>query len=453
MNTNFYMNNTVKNPKLIKTILDQSSNIILSKYQEILDNNQYITYYLDSSNNKHNEERHYTADVGLYPGGYGWSDLDYIYEYDHGLLLSITHYINNYKSQPDVYYAHEYNPITNSSIAVYYEYKYEYDDNDNYEPVIKGWAEYLIDGHFKEFNKDTFNGIVYEWKRTEMFGDILNVIHLYENGSSVKKLKQFYQNGFLKKDSSAASLASSTHTPAYKYNYSSNNNYTLNDLKEEYFIQINSKKVYYKFMNEQLIEKSEYAGNNKNGTSIIYNCEHEIKDKYSKYKNIKMKLIFIDGKEFTRKTFDPLTEYLYNNKDNTSIVTEFYNSHYDHSQKIKYTVSGHYLDLSTNNYIKVGSYMEWHKNGALFLMMHYKDGKLDGPVISFYENGLPNVKGMYKNGSKTGVFSYSENDKLNNKVRYYNHDTNKYIYAIDIGEPFRGLSELDSWSGFPYSAF
>ena len=43
------------------------------------------------------------------------------------------------------------------------------------------------------------------------------------------------------------------------------------------------------------------------------------------------------------------------------------------------------------------------------------------------------------------IFKY-----LKRKISRYNK---KYINAIDIGEPFRGLSELDSWIGFPYNSF
>jgi antitoxin component YwqK of YwqJK toxin-antitoxin module len=117
---------------------------------------------------------------------------------------------------------------------------------------------------------------------------------------------------------------------------------------------------------------------------------------------------------------------------------------------MKYSVSGHYLDEGN---IKIGSYMEWYPSGSLFLMMHYLDGKLDGPACSFYENGQSNVKGIYKNGEKIGIFSYTMMSQNKPTTRYFNHNTNQYINAIDIGEPFRGLSELDSWIGFPYNSF
>jgi antitoxin component YwqK of YwqJK toxin-antitoxin module len=447
------MNTLEENIRLIKIIKDPSNEtLFLRKFEKQLENDCYITYYLDASNNKHGEEKYFTADVGLYPGGYGWPDLDFIYEYNHGLLLSITHYINNYKGIPDVLYSHEYDPSTNESVAVYYEYTYNYENTDMYAPIIKGRLEYIIDGHFNNFNKDTFSGIVYEWLTTVIFSDTLRAIHLYENGISVKKLKQFYQNGFLKED------LDETH---HKYNYiHSSKLYILTCSHEEYLIDASQNKqnlqIYYKFISGELIEKTEYIDNNKHGESIIYNRKDEIKEKYSIYTHIKMKLTFINGTEYTRKTFYPHSEYLYNDKENTSTVIEFYNSQYEQSQKMKYTVSGHYLDMLSdpNKSIKVGPYMEWYPNGALFLMLHYRDGKLDGPACSFYKNGQPNIKGIYKNGVKSGIFSYSKISETNTYItQYYNHDINQYINAIDMSEQFRGLSELDSWVGFPYSAF
>ena len=55
----------------------------------------------------------------------------------------------------------------------------------------------------------------------------------------------------------------------------------------------------------------------------------------------------------------------------------------------------------------------YHKNGRVKTKEHYKDGKIDGLRETYDENGKLYSKGHFKNGEKDGLWEeYHDNGKL-----------------------------------------
>jgi hypothetical protein len=417
---------------------------IFSKYnnplrkQENIGENIYRVYHVDTSGNMHGSEKFYRSGVGDYPGGYCWDDLEISYRYIEGKKIAEYKYCNNHKCRPEICEAKEYNPDTNTSIAVYYNFKYM---QDIHEYGIKSWTEYSFNGHYKDFVKEKYSGLVYLWEKTlegystnnEDSKAILKEVQLYTNGNLTNILKKYYRNGLLYKDKNTI------------YNYNTCE-YILNGNQEEYFSRDLSGQLcnkYYKYSNNILQEYTSYLNGKKHGSAEYYIV---IEDN----KKITYTTEYAEDKEVKRSDYLKNKIYNFDINNNVSIISEFAHDRWNSfSHKIKeYTISGSYLDISNmtpfseNMFIKHGPYMEWFTNApSLFLLLRYENGQLNGPSCSFYENGTPNVSGKYINGRKTGIFSYSD---LSGNKRYFNHDTGHSIQAIDLTEQYRGTSEFDS---------
>ncbi len=57
------------------------------------------------------------------------------------------------------------------------------------------------------------------------------------------------------------------------------------------------------------------------------------------------------------------------------------------------------FNIGENNYDKT---MVFYKNGNPKQEKNYKNGNLDGNLISYYENGQVHTKGKYKNNYRVG---------------------------------------------------
>ena len=62
-----------------------------------------------------------------------------------------------------------------------------------------------------------------------------------------------------------------------------------------------------------------------------------------------------------------------------------------------------------------GYVIEKYDDGKLMLKEHYKDGKRDGPWVSYHENGQLSFKGTYKDGKEEGQWVSFESDGTVNK--------------------------------------
>ena len=54
-----------------------------------------------------------------------------------------------------------------------------------------------------------------------------------------------------------------------------------------------------------------------------------------------------------------------------------------------------------------GPYVSYHYNGQLWEKCSYKDGKVDGPFVSYWDNGKLQSKGTLKNGKEEGPWVYN----------------------------------------------
>ncbi len=68
-----------------------------------------------------------------------------------------------------------------------------------------------------------------------------------------------------------------------------------------------------------------------------------------------------------------------------------------------------------------GSWVYYHENGKVSMKLTYVEGKLDGPFVSYYENGRLQEQGTLKDGKREGPYvNYWENGKLVVKGTYKN---------------------------------
>ena len=66
-----------------------------------------------------------------------------------------------------------------------------------------------------------------------------------------------------------------------------------------------------------------------------------------------------------------------------------------------------------------GPYVSYHKNGKLSKRETYKNGLQNGPSVGYWKNGRLDREGTYKNGKKDGPwFDYHKNGKLMSKGTY-----------------------------------
>ena len=420
-----------------KRIFDKFENPL--RRQEHLTEETYKVYYVDESGNKHGSEKIYRSGVGDYPGGYCWDDLELSRIYEHGSEIAEYNHCNNHKKKTDIYIAKEYDNQSNTSIIVYYDYKYIHNIHDY--KALK-CTEYLHEGHYSTFVKESHTGLVFFWEKTSEVNDESVLIEKceYLNGQPNKTLTKYYKNGYLKQD----------HSIKYNYTFSG---FSLKQEREEYYSRDSSGNLEgtsYKYLNGLIQEQTDYVTNKKHGTSKFYAIQKDTN-------KLIHEILYAEGKEVKRTSYPTNVVYNYDIKNNVSIIKEYKrHSMTDYSKMKEYTISGYYLDISNHTpyslqkVIKHGSYMEWYcHTDALFLMLHYENGHLNGPCRSFYADGTPNVSGNYKDHKKSGIFTYC--DQKGNK-KYFNHDTGQQLDVIDLTEQYRGTSEFDSHA-FAYSNF
>ena len=76
---------------------------------------------------------------------------------------------------------------------------------------------------------------------------------------------------------------------------------------------------------------------------------------------------------------------------------------------------------SFRNGKKDGPWVSYHDNGQLWSKGTYKNGKRHGPWVSYWENGQLRSKGTYKDGKQDGPsVSYHDNGQLWSKGTYSN---------------------------------
>ena len=59
------------------------------------------------------------------------------------------------------------------------------------------------------------------------------------------------------------------------------------------------------------------------------------------------------------------------------------------------------FNIGNNSYDKT---MIYYKSGKPKLERNYKNGKLEGNLISYWENGIIHTKGKYKNSKRIGTW-------------------------------------------------
>ena len=70
---------------------------------------------------------------------------------------------------------------------------------------------------------------------------------------------------------------------------------------------------------------------------------------------------------------------------------------------------------------KDGPWVSYYENGQLQSRGTFKDGKKEGPAVGYHDNGQLLIKGTYKDDKRDGPFvSYHFNGKLRSKGTYKN---------------------------------
>ena len=76
------------------------------------------------------------------------------------------------------------------------------------------------------------------------------------------------------------------------------------------------------------------------------------------------------------------------------------------------------VELTYDEDLINGVYLEFHENGAQKVTLNYEDGILDGEAEFYYKTGRTKIKGKYKKGRKKGKwYFYDAKGKLINKER------------------------------------
>ena len=73
------------------------------------------------------------------------------------------------------------------------------------------------------------------------------------------------------------------------------------------------------------------------------------------------------------------------------------------------------------NGVMEGPWVSYHENGQLLSEGAFKNGKEEGPWVFYYDNGQLEMKGDFKNGEREGLWiDYYDNGQLNKKGNYKN---------------------------------
>ena len=73
------------------------------------------------------------------------------------------------------------------------------------------------------------------------------------------------------------------------------------------------------------------------------------------------------------------------------------------------------------NGVMEGPWVSYHENGQLLSEGAFKNGKTEGPWVFYHNNGQLEMKGDFKNGDREGLWiDYYDNGQLNNKGNYKN---------------------------------
>ena len=74
---------------------------------------------------------------------------------------------------------------------------------------------------------------------------------------------------------------------------------------------------------------------------------------------------------------------------------------------------------SIKNGKRDGPWISYHDNGQLENKINYKDGEIEGPWVLYYDNGQLASKGEYKDSRKEGTWvKYWGNGQLWSKINY-----------------------------------
>ena len=76
--------------------------------------------------------------------------------------------------------------------------------------------------------------------------------------------------------------------------------------------------------------------------------------------------------------------------------------------------------------IKDGPWVNYYDNGQLWSKGTYRDGKLEGPWVGYHDNGQLEYKGTYKEGKRDGPWvSYNKDGTVNPKFTGTYKDSKK----------------------------
>jgi antitoxin component YwqK of YwqJK toxin-antitoxin module len=106
-----------------------------------------------------------------------------------------------------------------------------------------------------------------------------------------------------------------------------------------------------------------------------------------------------NAKDLEGRIDQNVTVYYQNNKPYTGVVYEMFQGRID-------------LEYEVVNGVKQGIETEFYPNGRIQSVSQYAGNLLDGPLISYYENGAVEEKAMFEKGVCIRSTSYDENGQV-----------------------------------------
>ncbi len=85
------------------------------------------------------------------------------------------------------------------------------------------------------------------------------------------------------------------------------------------------------------------------------------------------------------------------------------------------------FNIGDNDYDKTTVF---YKNGRVKQEKNYKNGELNGNLVSYWDNGLVHTKGQYENNKRIGVWNtYNKRGKL---VLSENHMSGRLVLSEEL---------------------
>ena len=174
-----------------------------------------------------------------------------------------------------------------------------------------------------------------------------------------------------------------------------------------------------------------YSGNFDNGkeigTFLFYDRKGGHPTATKEYKEgseiIIVNFYTTDGKKVSSGTMKGkvrIGDWISYHQDGVSVmIKEYYGPNGLEGERMVYFMSGNPAQVENYaNGVKNGKSLFYSDEGAILKEQYYKDDKLEGPVKLYNGLGQLKAEGAYKKNRKHGIWTYYENGKVSEKIKY-----------------------------------